>query len=62
MVAGVDVFSPGTVLGIVGNLKGTTVVLEDFAVHISLSGLDRETKLLHFLKEPDDRQGVLESL
>ena len=43
----VDMFCSGMVLGIVGNLKSTTVILEDFAVDLCLGHMDHISKLLH---------------
>ena len=51
----VDVFSPGTILGIVCYFQSTTVVLEDSAMYLCRSGMHWESKLLHFHKNPDHR-------
>ena len=55
MEALIDVLGPGTILGIVGNLNGTTVVLKHSAMHCGRSVVNRVTQLLHLLQNPDHR-------
>ena len=56
----VDVLGARSVLGIVGNFNGTTVVLEHSAMDLSLGGVNNVALLLHFLQQPNDGQGVLQ--
>jgi len=56
----VNVFGARSVLGIVGNLQGSAVVLENPAVNSSFGRMDCVPHLLHFFKQPDDRKCVLE--
>ena len=56
----VDVFCPGTILGIVGNLNGSTVVLEYSAMDLCRSVDNRVSQLLHLLQNPHHRKCVLE--
>ena len=62
MEALIDAFGSGTTLGIVGNLNGTTVFLEDFAMDLCSGGVNSAPKPLHFFKQPHDRKSVLEGL
>ena len=54
-----DVFGLRLALGIVCNLQGTTIVLENSAVNLCSGGVDGAPKLLHFFWQPDNRKGVL---
>jgi len=60
VVPHIDVLGPGTILRVVGNLDGATVVLENPAMNLGSSGGHWVAQMFHFLEDPDDGQSVLE--
>ena len=59
MAALIDVSGSGTTLGMVGNLNGTTVVLENSAMNFCSGRVNSAPKLLYFFQQPDNRKSVL---